>query len=63
VTDQLNRDAVTAIQDDGRAFVSGTVWNGRAAIRCAFDNWTTTLDDVAILESAVRDVGEKLRAG
>lgn len=61
-TDQFNRDAVTAIQDDGRAFVSGTVWNGRAAIRCAFDNWTTTLADVEILESAVRDVGETLRA-
>lgn len=63
VTDQLNRDAVTAIQDDGRVFVSGTVWNGRAAIRCAFDNWTTTLADVEILESAVRDVGKRLRAG
>ena len=60
-TDAFNRAAVVAIQDDGRAFVSGTVWNGRAAIRCAFDNWTTTLDDVAILESAVRDMGERLR--
>lgn len=63
MTDQLNRDAVAAIQDDGRVFVSGTVWNGRAAIRCAFDNWTTTLADVEILKSAVRDIGEKLQAG
>lgn len=63
VTDQLNRDAVTAIQDDGRAFVSGTVWNGRAAIRCAFDNWTTTLADVEILETAVRDIGDRLQTG
>ncbi len=61
--DQFNRAAIVAIQDDGRAFVSGTVWNGRAAIRCAFDNWTTTLADVEILESAIRDVGAKLRAG
>ncbi|HET9661475.1 MAG TPA: pyridoxal-dependent decarboxylase [Thermomicrobiales bacterium] len=62
-TDQFNRDAVKAIQADGRAFVSGTVYRGHAGIRCAFDNWTTTLADVEILESAVRDVGETLRAG
>lgn len=60
-TDDFNRAAIVAIQDDGRAFVSGTVWNGRAAIRCAFDNWTTTLDDVAILQDAVWDIGVKLR--
>ena len=60
---RFNKEAVVTIADDGRAFVSGTVWNGRAAIRCAFDNWTTTLADVEILESAVRDVGEKLRVG
>ncbi len=61
-TDQFNREAIAAIQSDGRAFVSGTVWNGRAAIRCAFDNWTTTMADVEILESAVRDVGVKVQA-
>jgi hypothetical protein len=47
---------VRAIQVDGRAFVTGTVWNGRAAIRAAFDNWRTTADDVAILQSAIVDV-------
>jgi glutamate/tyrosine decarboxylase-like PLP-dependent enzyme len=62
-TDQFNRDAVKAIQADGRAFVSGTVYRGHAGVRCAFDNWTTTLDDVAILESAVLDIGKKLQAG
>ena len=62
-TDQFNRDAVKAIQSDGRAFVSGTVYHGHAAIRCAFDNWTTTADDVAILQSAVRDIGITLQAG
>jgi len=55
-TDQLNQDAVRAIQADGRAFVTGTVWNGRAGIRAAFDNWRTTADDVVILQDAVRDV-------
>lgn len=55
-TDQLNREAVRRIQADGRAFVTGTVWNGRAAIRAAFDNWQTTRGDVEILQTAVEDI-------
>lgn len=54
--DELNRTAVRAIQEDGRAFVTGTVWDGRAAIRAAFDNWRTTPDDVTLLQSAIADV-------
>lgn len=61
--DALNREAVTAIQRDGRAFVTGTVWNGRASIRAAFDNWQTSAADVEILQSAVADVSAQLRAG
>jgi glutamate/tyrosine decarboxylase-like PLP-dependent enzyme len=53
--DAFNRAAVAAIQRDGRAFVTGTVWNGRAAIRAAFDNWATTAHDVEILQSAIYD--------
>jgi glutamate/tyrosine decarboxylase-like PLP-dependent enzyme len=52
-TDELNRRAAAAIQADGRAYVSGTAWEGRRGMRAAFDNWATTLDDVAILEDAV----------
>lgn len=59
-TDELNRRAVDAIQRDGRAFVTGTVWNGHAAIRAAFDNWQTTPDDVAMLQAAVADVARSL---
>jgi glutamate/tyrosine decarboxylase-like PLP-dependent enzyme len=54
--DARNRAAVSALQADGRVVVSGTVWNGRAAIRAAFDNWATSAADVAILQDAVRDV-------
>ena len=54
--DAFNRQAVTAIQRDGRAFVSGTAWNGHAAIRAAFDHWATTPEDVQILCEAVRSV-------
>jgi len=60
-TDEINRAAVPAIQRDGRVFVSGTIWNGRAAIRAAFDNWLTTQADVEILQSAVLDMAATLR--
>lgn len=60
VTDEMNRLAVRAIQVDGRAFVTGTIWNGHAAIRAAFDNWQTTLDDVEMLQAAVKDIATSL---
>jgi glutamate/tyrosine decarboxylase-like PLP-dependent enzyme len=60
--DDLNRRAVNALQADGRAFVSGTVWAGRAAIRAAFDNWMTGPEDVAILQQAVAEVRDRLIA-
>jgi glutamate/tyrosine decarboxylase-like PLP-dependent enzyme len=58
--DDLNRRAVRALQADGRVFVSGTVWAGRAAIRAAFDNWMTDAHDVAILKQAVADLRDRL---
>jgi glutamate/tyrosine decarboxylase-like PLP-dependent enzyme len=61
--DDLNRRAVTAIQEDGRAFVSGTAWNGHAAIRAAFDNWATSAGDVRILTEALADTGRQLIYG
>jgi len=61
-SDDLNRRAVRAIQQDGRAFVTGTAWNGRSAIRAAFDNWRTTLADVTLLQAAVADVAKDLPA-
>ena len=59
--DDLNRRAVEAIQRDGRAFVSGTTWDGKAAIRAAFVNWSTTAEDVAILQEVLEDVGREAR--
>jgi glutamate/tyrosine decarboxylase-like PLP-dependent enzyme len=53
----MNRRAVEAIQRDGRAFVSGTTWNGQAGIRAAFVNWSTTASDVRVLQEVIQDVG------
>ena len=60
--DALNRNAVAAIQRDGRIFVTGTVWNGRAAIRAAFDNWATRTSDVDILKETIAGIGVQLRS-
>ena len=60
--DELNREAVAAIQRDGRVFVTGTVWSGRAAIRAAFDNWATRQEDVDILKETIADIGIHLRS-
>lgn len=58
--DDVNRRAIAALQADGRAFVTGTVWGGSAAIRAAFDHWATSSADVEILQAAVQDIGRKL---
>jgi glutamate/tyrosine decarboxylase-like PLP-dependent enzyme len=57
-TDETANDARTAaavelIQRGGKAYVTATRWDGRAAIRAAFDNWATAAADVAALERAV----------
>lgn len=41
------------VQHSGLAFVSATTWHGRPAIRAAFDNWSTTDEDVTVLQSAI----------
>jgi glutamate/tyrosine decarboxylase-like PLP-dependent enzyme len=57
--DRFNRLAVPAMQADGRAFVSPTVWNGKAGIRAAFDNWATSPADVEILQELVLDMSKR----
>jgi glutamate/tyrosine decarboxylase-like PLP-dependent enzyme len=51
--DALTRAACRRIQENGRVFVTPTVWNGHAAIRTAFDHWATGPDDVEILQAEV----------
>ena len=45
-TDEQTNDALRAVQAGGEAWMSGTTWNGRAAIRISVSNWQTTEDDV-----------------
>ncbi|GAA1697030.1 aminotransferase class V-fold PLP-dependent enzyme [Kribbella yunnanensis] len=44
--DDLTRRVVTAVQQEGTAWASGTTWHGRAAMRISVSNWTTSAIDV-----------------
>ena len=48
------------VQESGEAWMSGTTWDGRAAIRLSVSNWRTTEADidrtVAAFETALATV-------
>jgi glutamate/tyrosine decarboxylase-like PLP-dependent enzyme len=44
--DAHTRSVIQAVQDDGTCWLSGTTWQGMAAMRISVSNWTTTVDDV-----------------
>jgi glutamate/tyrosine decarboxylase-like PLP-dependent enzyme len=44
--DEHTRATVAAVQEDGTCWLSGTVWQGRAAMRISVSGWRTSDDDV-----------------
>jgi len=55
--DGVTQATVLGVQEDGTCWLSGTQWQGRAAMRISVSNWQTSLEDVersaaAILEAA-----------
>jgi glutamate/tyrosine decarboxylase-like PLP-dependent enzyme len=53
--DDARTDAVLAsVQASGEAWMSGTVWDGRPAIRISVSNWQTSDDDLARTVAAFR---------
>jgi glutamate/tyrosine decarboxylase-like PLP-dependent enzyme len=55
--DETTRDVLAAVQASGEAWMGGTTWKGRFAIRLSISNWRTTERDiertVAAFESAL----------
>jgi glutamate/tyrosine decarboxylase-like PLP-dependent enzyme len=43
--DALTRDVVTRVQDEGTAWLGGTTYHGRGAMRISVSNWATSEDD------------------
>jgi glutamate/tyrosine decarboxylase-like PLP-dependent enzyme len=44
--DDRTRAVVDGVQRDGTCWLGGTTWRGRAAMRIACSNWSTTDEDV-----------------
>jgi glutamate/tyrosine decarboxylase-like PLP-dependent enzyme len=53
-TDERTQEALHAVQQSGEAWLSGTTWNGRTAIRVSVSNWQTSDADVERLVDAFR---------
>jgi glutamate/tyrosine decarboxylase-like PLP-dependent enzyme len=45
-SDAETNEALRAVQESGEAWMGGTTWDGRAAIRISVSNWQTTDEDV-----------------
>ena len=45
-TDERTADVLRRVQESGEAWMGGTTWDGRAAIRISVSNWQTTEADV-----------------
>ncbi len=43
--DATTRDVIARVQDDGTAWLAGTTFHGRVAMRISVSNWATTADD------------------
>ena len=53
--DARTRAVIEAVQQDGTCWLSGTTWQGQAAMRISVSNWSTTDADVdRSIESILR---------
>lgn len=53
-TDEQTVAMVEAVLADGRAWMSGSRWHGRAVLRVSMSNWMTDADDIAQALDVVR---------
>jgi glutamate/tyrosine decarboxylase-like PLP-dependent enzyme len=53
--DERTEALLAAVQQDGRAWMSGTVWEGRRAIRLSVSNWQTGDAETDLAVQAFRD--------
>jgi len=62
--DPRTRAVIAAVQEDGTCWLSGTTWQGQAAMRISVSNWSTTEDDVdRSIESILRAAASEQHPG
>lgn len=57
-SDQVTRQTITNVQQDGTCWLAGTTWHEMAAMRISVSNWATTEEDV---ERSARAIVEAIR--
>ena len=60
--DERTRAVVDGVQADGTCWLSGTTWQGRAAVRISVSNWRTTAEDVERSAAAILRVADRVGA-
>jgi glutamate/tyrosine decarboxylase-like PLP-dependent enzyme len=58
--DAVTQATVRAVQEDGTCWLSGTEWQGRAAMRISVSNWQTSEEDVVRSAAAIRGAFKNL---
>jgi len=51
--DELTRDVVRRVQEDGTCWLGGSTWRGKAVMRISVSNWATTEHDADISVDAI----------
>jgi glutamate/tyrosine decarboxylase-like PLP-dependent enzyme len=51
--DATTNEVIRRVQEDGTAWMGGTVWQGRAAMRISVSNWSTTPEDMERTADAI----------
>jgi glutamate/tyrosine decarboxylase-like PLP-dependent enzyme len=58
--DAYTRAVLSAVQREGTCFMTGTTWQGRAAMRISVSNWSTDEADVDAGVAAIRKIADDL---
>ena len=53
-SEDRTRDVMSSVQAGGEAWMGGTVWHGKFAIRISVSNWSTTEADADRTVAAIR---------
>lgn len=59
-TDQLTKDVIAGVQQEGTCWLGGTTWHGMAAMRVSVANWSTTDEDIDRSAAAILSVFEAI---
>ena len=51
--DELTRDVIRRVQEDGTCWLGGSNWHGKAVMRISVSNWSTTEADADVSVEAI----------